>query len=38
MAEGQSAELVNISRSLLLNLSEFPLLVEHYDLPKPNLL
>jgi len=38
MSEEQPLELVNISRSLLLNLPEFPLLVEHYDLPKPNLL
>jgi hypothetical protein len=38
MSEEQPLELVNISRSLLLNLPEFPLLVEHYDLPEPNLL
>jgi hypothetical protein len=38
MTEEQPLELVNISRSVLLNLPEFPLLVEHYDLPEPNLL
>lgn len=38
MTEEQSLELVNISRSVLLNLPEFPLLLEHYDLPEPNLL
>jgi hypothetical protein len=38
MTDEQSLELVNISRSVLLNLPEFPLLVEHYDLPKPNML
>jgi predicted nucleic acid-binding Zn ribbon protein len=38
MTEEQPLELVNISRSVLLNLPEFPLLVEHYDLPKPNVL
>ncbi|MCK5319734.1 MAG: hypothetical protein KAJ55_17615, partial [Anaerolineales bacterium] len=36
MTEEQALELVNISRSLLLNLPEFPLLVEHYGLPEPN--
>jgi len=38
MTEEQSLELANISRSLLLNLPEYPLLVEHYKLPEPNLL
>jgi hypothetical protein len=38
MTEDQALELVNISRSLMLNLPEFPLLVEYYNLPKPNLL
>jgi hypothetical protein len=38
MTEEQPLEMVNISRSLLLNLPEFPLLVDHYDLPEPNLL
>ncbi|MEE9513578.1 MAG: zinc ribbon domain-containing protein [Anaerolineales bacterium] len=36
MTEEQAIELVNISRSLMLNLPEFPLLVEHYGLPEPN--
>ena len=38
MSERQGLEMVNISRSLLLNLPEFPLLVDHYDLPEPNML
>jgi len=38
MTEEQSLELANISRSLLLNLPEYPLLVEHYNLPEPNIL
>ena len=38
MTEEQALELVNISRSLMLNLPEFPLLMEYYDLPQPNLL
>jgi hypothetical protein len=38
MTEEQPLELVNISRSVLLNLPEFPLLVEYYNLPEPNML
>jgi hypothetical protein len=38
MTKEQQLEWVNISRSLPVNLPEFPLLLEHYDLPEPNLL
>ena len=38
MAEPRAPEITIVSRSLPLNLPEFPLLVEHFDLPQPNIL